>query len=123
MMRNIKLLSILLFLSLSISNYAVAQFPTENHSLRNYDYNISDPLILELIQNNKAKSHIKIGNAYQRKEYENERERLFFLIRENLYPNFCIENITFLGDANFSDTQYDMVLRINDRCKSEDPSS
>ncbi|NVK27572.1 MAG: hypothetical protein HWE14_05980 [Flavobacteriia bacterium] len=85
------------------------------YTIGKLQYEISSPLIEELVLKDSANSLIHIGDPYSEKQFQKERDRLAHLFRNDGFFGFSSEWIRFRADTTLGDHSVLLTLRILDR--------
>lgn len=82
------------------------------YRIRSLRYNITDSYIRELLKADTLNSKIKVGEIFERKNFEDERLRLTSILRNKGFWGFNTSYITYTADTTRAINSVDVVLNI-----------
>ena len=96
--------------------------PATPYRIKELNYEIPDSLLRSFVINNKNDAHLKKGDIYNAYTFDDERDRITRILRDNGYYYFNRNYIQYLVDSNFRDHKMDVDLVINN-VKTPNPNN
>lgn len=87
--------------------------PGEPYIIRNYNFEIGDSTIADILNKDTSRLHIIAGELFDRNELESQREQITRRLRNQGYFNFVKENIKFIADTTENSREVDLTMVIS----------
>jgi len=89
-------------------------FTGKPYTIRNFELDITDPEVRNLIQNDSVHQKIRVNRVFDVDVLNAERNRITRLLKNHGYYQFNEDYINFVADSSLSNKQVDLILRIED---------
>ena len=89
-------------------------FTGKPYTIRNFELDITDPEVRNLIQNDSVHQKIRVNRVFDVDVLNAERNRITRLMKNHGYYQFNEDYINFVADSSLSNKQVDLILRIED---------